>query len=57
MILSRGTIATLASIAGAIAGRMTVRLLGFPGLGVLGCIAGAIAGYLVSRRLMEIRGR
>ncbi len=55
MISTRGIIATVGSIAGALSGRFIVTFLGYPGLGVLGCIGGAIAGYLISRRLMELR--
>ncbi|MGE5541416.1 MAG: hypothetical protein ACM3WT_00075 [Bacillota bacterium] len=55
MVSTRGILATIGSIVGALSGRAVAYSLGFPGLGVLGCIAGAIAGYLISRRLMEIR--
>ncbi|MGE5485949.1 MAG: hypothetical protein ACM3X4_13130 [Ignavibacteriales bacterium] len=55
MISTRGILATIGSIVGALSGRAIAQSFGFPGLGVLGCIAGAIAGYLISRRLMEIR--
>ena len=54
MFRSKSMLATVGSIVGALSGRLTVRFLGFPGLGILGCIAGAIAGYLISRRLMEL---
>jgi membrane protein DedA with SNARE-associated domain len=53
MISNRTVLVTLGSIAGALLGRLTIRLFGFNGLTMIGCMAGAITGYLISTRYIR----